>query len=768
MEPAPNRDQAQGSPLAELSLLALTCITVVGMSRLFIDNQIVPYLLATAILGHGLAAGLRRLGWNTAVAVATNVAVGIQLIAMTRYPDTLTARLIPSGATVDLLRSDLSQAWGAFSVVRAPTETLPGFVVVSMVAVWLLVQIADVAAFRVSTTLEAIVPMGTIFIFTSLLDNDRWRLPATITFMAAVLAFSLTHRGRARAQAAGTQEPVQPRDLRSGAAIALATVLVAAIIGPRLPGVDQEPLLNWRELDNGGGGGSSGVVLSPLVDARGRIVSQSDRVMFTVRSDTRSYWRTASLDIFDGAIWRADFSYLPVEGALPAEVSSGQTETIVQQYEMQDLSDIWLPAAFTPVDIEVAGNSASFETSSSTLILAGRNRTERGLQYTVVSQSPRFTPDELRAAPTVYSAEMRERYITLPQSFTKDIRLLAESITRDADNNYDKAIALQSYFREFTYDINVADGHSNRRIADFLQERRGYCEQFAGTFAAMARHLGIPSRVALGFTPGDEIEPGLFEVRGMYYHAWPELYFPGSGWVPFEPTPNRGAPFAEQWTNIGEAQASLSDPNRAVTPETAEEDQQSAATTPTTQPDLLDLNAEEDFGDFDIETGQASDSPLWINRLFTLAIILLVMLILWAITVPLLRIRRSRKRHGADVSSENLVLHSWEDVSESLALMGIRAYSSETRSEFAKRVSSKVQLQNGQLREMATMVDRCTYRVTEDHADELAALSAQLMLDVERELAEICTTRERIQNHLDPRPLLPSWPARLFGGPEEN
>ncbi len=92
-------------------------------------------------------------------------------------------------------------------------------------------------------------------------------------------------------------------------------------------------------------------------------------------------------------------------------------------------------------------------------------------------------------------------------------------------------------------------------MRDFLDQRRGYCAQFAGTCAAFARALGLPARVAVGFTWGEGGEDGTLVVKGKHYHAWPEVYVEGVGWVPFEPTPGRGIPGAEQYTGVAPAQA---------------------------------------------------------------------------------------------------------------------------------------------------------------------------------------------------------------------
>ncbi len=96
------------------------------------------------------------------------------------------------------------------------------------------------------------------------------------------------------------------------------------------------------------------------------------------------------------------------------------------------------------------------------------------------------------------------------------------------------------------------------RSAASSNARRGYCEQFAGTYAAFARSIGLPARVAVGFTPG-ELTDGVYVVRGQHAHAWPEVWFEGIGWVPFEPTPGRGAPGAQSYTFVEPQQSTEGD-----------------------------------------------------------------------------------------------------------------------------------------------------------------------------------------------------------------
>ncbi|HRE03889.1 MAG TPA: transglutaminase-like domain-containing protein, partial [Ilumatobacteraceae bacterium] len=129
--------------------------------------------------------------------------------------------------------------------------------------------------------------------------------------------------------------------------------------------------------------------------------------------------------------------------------------------------------------------------------------------------------------------------LDLPSGFPGEVTATALAVTADAPNNYEKLLALQRWFHsEFTYDLTVQRGHSDNAMLNFLRVRRGYCEQFAGTFAAMARAIGIPSRVAVGYTPGELLADGKFHVYGRNAHAWPEVWFDDIGWVSFEPTPD--------------------------------------------------------------------------------------------------------------------------------------------------------------------------------------------------------------------------------------
>jgi transglutaminase-like putative cysteine protease len=226
-------------------------------------------------------------------------------------------------------------------------------------------------------------------------------------------------------------------------------------------------------------------------------------------------------------------------------------------FQIADLDGVWLPTAFSPVQVDSLAGEIAFDAETSSLV--SRSDTLDGLVYTVESQLPRYDLTRLRAADTAPTGAIAERYLALPDDFPADLAKLARQVTAGAPTRYDQAIALQNWFLAFTYDLSFSSGNSQSAMQEFVAERRGYCEQFAGTFAVFARVVGLPSRVAVGFTPGTLADDGRYHVQGKHAHAWPEIYFEGVGWVPFEPTPGRGNPLAEQYTGVVPAQDDASE-----------------------------------------------------------------------------------------------------------------------------------------------------------------------------------------------------------------
>ena len=555
------RISSPSDPAQEVSLAALTVAAVLGMGRLFDDNSWVGPLLLNAIVAHGVVAMLRRRGLTLPVAAAATAAAAGLAVTWSTYWTT-TAWGVPTGRTWSAAGDDLRSAWALYGEVVAPAPTATGFVVASVLALWVVAYVADWAAFRLDLPVEALVPAGTLFMFTCLVGAPGGRVGAAALFGSALLAFLLLHRMARQDRAShwvADRGPLGRRSLLGwGVAIGALAVMAGSLVGPTVPGAGSAALLDPRGL----GGDGSRVTVSPLIDIRSRLVSQANLEVFTVRSPVHAYWRLTSLDRFDGQIWSSSGTYARARGALSQPETLDAGETFEQTFTIQALSAIWLPAAFQPQVVSTDGVAVRYDEGSSTLIVNNDEPTSDGLVYRVTSVSPRIDVDRLSDDAGAIPADIRERYLPLPDDFSTPVHDLADALTARAAGPAAKARALQDYLRTFDYSLQVQPGHSDSAIEDFLLATKvGYCEQFAGAFAAMARSLGIPARVAVGFTPGqaDANDPQLFHVRGEYAHAWPEVYLAGAGWVAYEPTPGRGIPSAEGYTGVPEQQATASD-----------------------------------------------------------------------------------------------------------------------------------------------------------------------------------------------------------------
>ena len=184
-----------------------------------------------------------------------------------------------------------------------------------------------------------------------------------------------------------------------------------------------------------------------------------------------------------------------------------------------------------------------YDTSTMDFIAGSRGLTTAGLRYDMTAVKLQLTARDL-ARSTSSSGLVGWEFTELPAGLPASVRNTANAVTRDAGTRFEKAVALQDWFREdggFTYDTSIVAGNGTDDLVAFLADtatgRTGYCEQFASAYAVMARVLGIPARVAVGFLVPDRVGPTTWQYSSHDLHAWPELFFAGAGWVRFEPTP---------------------------------------------------------------------------------------------------------------------------------------------------------------------------------------------------------------------------------------
>jgi transglutaminase-like putative cysteine protease len=734
---------------AEVALFVVSAAAVVGMARLFTDGSFLGEVLLATALAHTIAAVTRALGLGTPATALISGAGLVLFVAWVLQPDT-TAYGIPTADTWRTALDDLDRAWTVFRDVRAPVEPLPGFVLSASVGVWLAATFGDWAAFRLGTAFEALAPSFTLFTFTSVLGSGRHRLNASALYVAAALAFLLIQgastRSHRTAWFASRVRGGPQAIVRGGVVLGAVTLGAALLVGPALPGADDPPLLDWRDDRDR----EPRLTVSPLVDIKSRLLEQSNVEVFTVESETRSYWRLTSLDSFDGQVWGSKGSYERARGELPAGPGSPPERASVQAYTIGALNSIWLPAAFRPERYAGPGG-VSYDDDSGSLLTEAP--TSDGLSYRVRSAllPPTVTGRQMaEAAPSRdLSGEAARRYLALPLGFSPRVAELANRIVARAPTPYSRARALQDFLRSrYRYSTEVPPGHGGTAIERFLFiDRRGYCEQFAGTYAAMARAVGLPARVAVGFTPGELQDDERYHVTGRNAHAWPEVFLPEFGWVAFEPTPGRGAPGAEGYTGVPEQQ----DTSRGleVTPTTAATapEPASGGATATTRP----------LAEEELESGAESlDPPApspWGGRLRRGLLIAAGLLVVWAVAVPAAHAARRRRRRQSATSATARTLVAWEEAKEALAGAGAPPRRAETPFEFARRAAPATGVSGGLLNRLAADATAATF-APEGVPEEIAERAGTLASDLDDALRARTSRWHRTRRALDPRPLV--------------
>lgn len=353
----------------------------------------------------------------------------------------------------------------------------------------------------------------------------------------------------------------------TAAAVAAASLGVATGIAalPALAGT-------WNQLISTP---SDTVELSSELDMRQPLSARSSSTVLTYTTgedDTAGPLRVMTLTAFDGIQTRravsegglADFDSSTV---LAPDGESAVGEGRQLDIEIGQLTGTELPLPLEPRSVDVGGDWAYDAIRDE---VRGSDGTEPGSEYSVTVLDRELTPELLRAAPT--SGDPRSAgYTEVPVTEHRDeIASYAFAVAGDAPTRFDAAVALQNHLRSgegFVYNPDADYRDSTDTVWDFLQNKEGYCTQYALSMMVMARSLDIPARIGIGWLPGRPDGQGGYRVTGQDSHAWPELYFPTVGWVRFEPTPQVQTGPLPSYANPGLGNF----PNASPTPTRADE-----------------------------------------------------------------------------------------------------------------------------------------------------------------------------------------------------
>ena len=764
MSRPPRPQPAAPSVPAEILLVAVSVASLLGGLRLFDGGSFLAPVLGATLLAHLLVALVRRAGRGVGLGAVVS-AVGVAaLVLWVHYPHT-TRYGLPWRATLGALTGDFRGAWDVIAASEVPLAAQTGLVVAAAAVAWLVPVLADWAAFRVGVRGEALAPAGILLVVVSIFGTDEGRILYPALVVTCAVAFGLAHhRGHQQAprQSGGGRQAWfrRPRGLVAGAVAVAAGMLVTVALLPVLSGGPLRSLLDPSAAPPETG---RKVVLSPLVALGGQLLQNPTQELFTVRSTERAYWRLTALGDFDGTVWSLDEQTAAATRSLAnLTTTQGPVTEVVQTVRMQALAAVWLPAAYQPVGFEAGATPfrASFEPVSSTLLVGSGHPDSDGLSYTVRSAVPRFDRallEALRNDP----ADLPPGFTDLPGDLSPALAALAADVTAGREGPYEQALALQDWFRSaFEYDLDVAPGHSGTRLEGFLfDERRGYCEQFAGAFATLARTQGLPARVAVGFTPGIAGEAGadggvLYSVRGEHAHAWPEVFISGAGWVAFEPTPGRGAPGAEGYTFVAEQQD-------APGPSTAPE---GAPPAPPAQPPGGGPPAAAPPPAAGEPGGDAGDGGTTAGRVGVLAGLAAsaaagAAILYAAVTAGLRAVQRSRRRRWAAGDPGRGAIVAWEEILEALRYRGVRPRPAETPLETAHRASQHAGPAPEAWRQLAFCVSAAAFAPGPLPPD-LQRQATGAASAISSALRETRTLGRRLRRIVDPRP----WTLLLGAG----
>lgn len=777
---------------AEAALLGLSIVVAIALERLFIDTSFLRQTLIMVVGSHVVAAATRRAGLSMAVATPISGLALIVLGTAVFYPDA-SLLIIPTGETVTALGNDLRAAWEVFGEDAAPVPAIKGFVVTAAALIWYGAFLADWAAFRLRSPLEAVAPAAAVFVFASLLGVDRNEIAHGLTFAIGLLAVLVTMRAERQVReevwvADGSNRGVRTT-LQLGAAIGVAAVLVGAFLAPSLPGASAQPIIDINELNDGP---QTRSVVSPLVEVSASLVQQADTELFAVEvaEEERDYWRLMALTKFEDEIWARSSNFDQVRDTVGSDVADGVlTRPVTQRITNLALGNIYLPAAYEVSEvIDNGGVELEYEVATGALVVERSLKdVPLGYTYEIESATPDFAPEDLpQVATTGLSGDFVREHTQLPAPCADDelagetgcwptgVTALAQEIVTNAGATTDHArvLALQNFFldpTQFSYNIDVALEHNIDDMNTFLTVREGYCEQFASTFAAMARSIGIPARVAVGFTWGEyDQSRGAYIVSGKHAHAWPEVYFAGVGWVIFDPTPGRSRGYDSDITGLSvpEQFGANNDPdNPAQTPTSTTTTLAPAATpgegsrpvTPTTQAPAGEGTPTEDDSVIPVADDDSGSGP-W----GTLAVLVLALgaAIGFVPAVQALRRRRRASLIAADPAGQAEL--AWDDAIGALRLLGFEPRGDQTPHEFATMVEGRRRAV-GPVRELADDVTHLRYSTEVDavsHATAAQAAAAEIVTTVRAEVGRPRVWRDAI----DPRTLLRPAPAPLHLG----
>ena len=674
------------------------------------------------------ASGLRP-AFGVAAAFATWVFVSEAFFA----PGTAILGILPTATTVDVLVSGFIDAGGQIQVQSIPADPVVSLIQLITMACGLIAILADAAVVVRFPALVGVLALG-LFIVPSAVqarDVDVARFVATTASYLLLLWLA--------ARVDGHTEP-RRRATRAGrapiTALALGTTaVVSALVIPSVtPGLTAQAFEDSRAA--GRLPSIYGAGIDPVIQL-GKDLRRTTPILsltYETTADEPLYLKMVDLNDFSSGTWQPDEN---ADGAVEQLASPNGLADVVARtpvttdVSIEGLRSQWLPLPYPATTLNNAGRGWTADPETGVVTLPSTRNDSRGDDYSVDSLVLAPTAEQLAAAGTSVPASLNP-LLELPSDLPAVVSDVAIQVAEGASNNYDRAVALQSYFTsgEFEYSVETPvtdsfDGTNTEALAAFLEVKSGYCVHFAASMATMARVLGIPSRIAIGYFPSSAAtryidgEPQ-YEVLTDQLHSWPELYFDGIGWLPFEPTPSLGISVPEYTLPDYAQQAAGS---RAPAPQEAEVAPTSRARD-------------------DVDPAAASSTPATRSlaqlRGWLIALAVFVGACLVSLLPASVRWWRRRRSFSLIGASETPATEAWNELQNIARDYGIEVSRGDTPAVFARRLHGTRRIARSDVDVLRRAVEYEQYASLKDAPVgglERAALRAAL-ISVEKSIAD--------------------------------
>jgi transglutaminase-like putative cysteine protease len=526
-------------------------------------------LLAPIVLGGfllGVALSYSR--WSGLFPVLHSLVVGAAVVLywVSRAPE------IPvdlGGADRIIFIGESLWSWILLLFGDEPVRSNLVFLLQLGLLLWWLGYLSAWAVFREGRVWRAIVPIGLVLLVNTYFGPPGLGLYFVVFVVCALLlavrSFLSEKEIVWRIERVRYANDIQVDFLRDGLLFALLVVALAVF----LPNAGSngamssalEPLRTpWRDVQQEWGrlfstlnyqGAAVGDPVFGDTLTMGGERNLGDRLIMDVSSSRGRYWRAAVYDTFTGRRWLKTTAYAQaIDGGSHVRTPEFQARNeITQTITIHASTGNVIFAAGQPVRVSLKATADIFVLEQEQGVslplaeIAMLHRREAvlrpGDRYLAVSSLSGARVEDLQEAGTDYPAWVTDSYLDLPPDLAPQVGELARQITAEAATPYDQAVAIEQFLRGFTYNDQIPAPPSGVNAVNYFlfDVQEGYCDYYASSFAMMARTLGIPARVVAGYSQGEYLaEADVYRVREYNGHSWPEVFFPGYGWIEFEPT----------------------------------------------------------------------------------------------------------------------------------------------------------------------------------------------------------------------------------------